>query len=127
MKKEIRVYVINVNETDADVMTLNDSDFMDIAEEQGNIMTTDTFTKLFNEERINSNTDVIRFIEVNGETTDKVIAWFESIDVPMLTEQLNTLRELEMNFDEDSMNGEACCGIGNMVSDLLIIIEDSKE
>jgi hypothetical protein len=56
-----------------------------------------------------------------------IMNWYSNIDVPMLTEQLNTLRELEMNFDEDSMNGEACCGIGNMVSDLLIIIEDSKE
>lgn len=53
-----------------------------------------------------------------------IMNWYDSIDKTMLEAQLNTLRELEMQFDDDSMNGEACCGIGNMVSDLLIIHED---
>ncbi len=53
-----------------------------------------------------------------------IMNWYNSIDKTMLETQLNTLRELEMQFDDDSMNGQACCGIGNMVSDLLIIHED---
>lgn len=71
MKKELRVYCININKVNIEVPNLNDSDFMDIAEEQGYVYTLDSFTRAFNiTETITSNYMMIRFIEV--ECTDKI-------------------------------------------------------
>lgn len=46
------------------VEELSDEDFIEIAEEQGLVYTLNGFTQAFNNENINSSTDIIRFIEV---------------------------------------------------------------
>ena len=70
--KELRVYVINIEDVDFErqmpvnttVEELSDEDFIGIAEEQGLVYTLNGFTQAFNNENINSSTDIIRFIEV---------------------------------------------------------------
>ena len=70
--KELRVYVINIEDVDFErqmpvnttVEELSDKDFIEIAEEQGLVYTLNGFTQAFNNENINSSTDIIRFIEV---------------------------------------------------------------
>lgn len=70
--KELRVYVINIEDVDFErqmpvnttVEELSDEDFIEIAEEQGLVYTLNGFTQAFNNENINSSTDIIRFIEV---------------------------------------------------------------
>lgn len=71
--KELRVYVIDIEEIDDDFLDnmgidqsvqLNDEDFITVAEEQGNVYTLNGFAQAFNHQDINSSTDIIRFIEV---------------------------------------------------------------
>lgn len=71
--KELRVYVIDIEEIDDDFLDnmgidqsvqLNDKDFITVAEEQGNVYTLKGFAQAFNDQDINSSTDIIRFIEV---------------------------------------------------------------
>ena len=70
--KELRVYVINIDEIDFEnEMPVNttvsqtlDEKFMNIAEKQGGVYTIQGFQNAFNEEKINTAVDVIRFIEV---------------------------------------------------------------
>ena len=71
--KELRVYVIDIEEIDDDFLDnmgidqsvqLNDEDFITVAEEQGNVYTLNGFAQAFNDQDINSSTDIIRFIEV---------------------------------------------------------------
>lgn len=71
--KELRVYVIDIEEIDDDFLDnmgidqsvqLNDKDFITVAEEQGNVYTLNGFAQAFNDQDINSSTDIIRFIEV---------------------------------------------------------------
>lgn len=70
--KELRVYVINIDEVDFESeMPVNitvsqtlDEKFMNIAEKQGGVYTIQGFQNAFNEEKINTAVDVIRFIEV---------------------------------------------------------------
>jgi len=64
---ETRIYVINVNDERAGdinvpLTELSDDEFMFEAEEQGKIYTLKGFEKDFNEEMINTHTDIIRFI-----------------------------------------------------------------
>lgn len=68
---ETRVYCINSEDYDYDadknieIYLLTDSQFMDIAEEQGLCYTLEGFQKAFNESsELNLTTDVIRFIQV---------------------------------------------------------------
>ena len=70
--KELRVYVINIEDVDFEtqmpvnttIEELSDKDFIEIAEEQGLVYTLNGFTQAFNNENINSSTGIIRFIEV---------------------------------------------------------------
>lgn len=74
MKKELRIYVINVNKVDFDVINLTDSHFMDIAEEQGTVYTVESFTHAFNiSETIKSDCMMLRFIEVEIEEPVKTL------------------------------------------------------
>ena len=64
---ETRVYVVDLGDArvdDVDVQGLTNEEFQFEAEEQGRVYTLDGFAEAFNSEEINSNTDVIRFIEV---------------------------------------------------------------
>lgn len=64
---ETRVYVVDLGDArvdDVDVQGLTNEEFQFEAEEQGRVYTLDGFSEAFNSEDINSNTDVIRFIEV---------------------------------------------------------------
>jgi hypothetical protein len=65
---EPRVYVINVNDERVadipDTDELTNEEFQFEAEEQGRVYTLDGFAEAFNSEEINSNTDIIRFIQV---------------------------------------------------------------
>jgi hypothetical protein len=64
---ETRVYVVDLGDArvdDVDLQGLTDEEFQFEAEEQGRVYTLDGFSEAFNFEDINSNTDVIRFIEV---------------------------------------------------------------
>lgn len=70
--KELRVYLIDVNEVDFEeempantsVLELSDDKFMEIAENQGNVYTINGFQNAFNEEEICVSNDFIRFVEV---------------------------------------------------------------
>ena len=70
--KELRVYVINVDDVDFEkempvntaVSELSDKMFIEIAERQGSVYTLQGFQNAFNNENINSSADIIRFIEV---------------------------------------------------------------
>jgi restriction endonuclease Mrr len=65
---ETRVYVINSHDDRVEyIVNLNDltnDEFMVEAEEQGRVYTLKGFQIAFNESEVNSETDVIRFIEV---------------------------------------------------------------
>ena len=71
--KELRVYVINVDDVDFEkempvntaVSELSDKKFIEIAERQGSVYTLQGFQNAFNNENINSSADIIRFIEVD--------------------------------------------------------------
>ncbi len=62
--KETRVYVLEVYPEHRDYSQLDNEDFMDIVEESGRIYTLEGFEKAFNAQEINSELDIIRFIEV---------------------------------------------------------------
>lgn len=69
MKKEIRVYAIGISmlddDYDKDIRTVTDSEFMNIAEEQGLVFTLNSFQESFNSnENISTDEHIIRFIEV---------------------------------------------------------------
>lgn len=59
--KEVRVYV--VDESEHNSTHLNDEQFMTLAEGLGRVFTLDRFQTAFNNEEINTNTDLIRIIE----------------------------------------------------------------
>lgn len=60
--KETRVYLVNVEKTHYDVTKMNNEDFMTEAERQGSVYSLKGFEKDFNEEIINSYTDIIKII-----------------------------------------------------------------
>jgi hypothetical protein len=67
--KEMRVYVINTHDERVedihDIFSLTDKEFMFEAEEQGRVYTLEGFQRAFNEFHINTEIDIIRFIEVS--------------------------------------------------------------
>ena len=67
--KEMRVYVINTHDERVedihDIFSLTDEEFMFEAEEQGRVYTLEGFQRAFNEFHINTEIDIIRFIEVS--------------------------------------------------------------
>ena len=61
--KEQRVYMIDIDDLDIPKFDkITDKIFMEISEKQGNVYSLGGFTKAFNGEEINSNTDIIRII-----------------------------------------------------------------
>ena len=60
--KETRIYLVNVEKTHYDVTKMNNEDFMTEAERQGSVYSLKRFEKDFNEEVVNSYTDIIRII-----------------------------------------------------------------
>lgn len=60
---ETRVYVVDSDEYEYDP-TMNDEDFMTLAEQGGRVYTLPTFQEAFNFGDVNAFTDVIRFINV---------------------------------------------------------------
>ena len=67
--KELRVYVINTHDERVEDMEkgfsdLTDEEFMFEAEEQGRVYTIEGFQRAFNESEVNTEIDLIRFIEV---------------------------------------------------------------
>jgi hypothetical protein len=67
VNSETRVYVVDLGDErvdDVDVQGLTNEEFQFEAEEQGRVYTLDGFAEAFNSEEINSNTDIIRFIQV---------------------------------------------------------------
>ena len=61
-QSETRVYVVDVEETDLDVIQINDDEFMNLAEEQGAVYTIQGFQEDFNKGLINPIVAEIRFI-----------------------------------------------------------------
>lgn len=61
---ETRVFVVNVDETELDVIQLNEDEFCSLAEQQGTVYTLEGFQKDFNKGFINAMTDEIRFYNV---------------------------------------------------------------
>ena len=66
MKKEIRVYVLNIECYDGEFCDLSDEEVMDIAEQFGDVYSLKGFERAFNddEDEVNPNYYCIRFIEV---------------------------------------------------------------
>ena len=63
--KELRVYVIDINEIEEiNLNEISDEQFMNIAEEQGIVYTLKGFETAFNRENVYTGLDYIRFIEV---------------------------------------------------------------
>ena len=62
-QSETRVYVVDSEENEYDP-TINDEDFMTLAEQGGRVYTLPTFQEAFNFGDVNTFTDVIRFINV---------------------------------------------------------------
>ena len=60
---EIRVYVVDAEEDEYDP-TMNDEDFMTLAEQGGRVYTLPNFQEAFNYGDVNTFIDVIRFISV---------------------------------------------------------------
>ena len=65
LKSETRVYVIDTfNVRERNWNDLTDEEFINLAEEDGNIYTLQGFQEAFNSQDINTEIDVIRFINV---------------------------------------------------------------
>jgi hypothetical protein len=60
--KEIIVYVINVDEIEGDYLKLTNDKFIEEAINQGTVYTIDNFVIAFNNEDINTFTQVIRIL-----------------------------------------------------------------
>jgi hypothetical protein len=65
-KKETRVYLIDLNEVELDegYRKLTDEEFMKVSESQGTVYSLAGFQQNFNNDMVNQNNSVIRFIEV---------------------------------------------------------------
>jgi len=62
---ETRVYVIDIfNVSERDWNTLTDEEFITLAKKNGNIYTLKAFQEAFNSQDVNTEIDVIRFINV---------------------------------------------------------------
>jgi hypothetical protein len=65
----IRVYGINIDDTEfEDINEISNDRWQDIAEECGLVWTLSVFANQFNESRINTESILIRFINVNSST-----------------------------------------------------------
>jgi hypothetical protein len=65
----IRVYGINIDDTEfEDINEISNDRWQDIAEECGLVWTLSVFADQFNESRINTESILIRFINVNSST-----------------------------------------------------------
>jgi hypothetical protein len=62
-----------------------------------------------------------------AEMLVRLLNWYDSIDKELLEKQFNVLCELNEQFDKDSINGETCEGVINMLGDLQGINEDLQE
>lgn len=60
---ETRVYVVDAEEDEYEP-TMNDEDFMTLAEQGGRVYTLPTFQEAFNYGDVNTSIDVVRFISV---------------------------------------------------------------
>ena len=67
--ENIRVYGINIDDTEfEDINEISNDRWQDIAEECGLVWTLSVFADQFNESRINTESILIRFINVNSST-----------------------------------------------------------
>jgi hypothetical protein len=67
--EDIRVYGINIDDTEfEDINEISNDRWQDIAEECGLVWTLSVFADQFNESRINTESILIRFINVNSST-----------------------------------------------------------
>ena len=64
MAKELRVYVLNIDIVENYNEYVTDEIFIELAEKEGTIYSLKGFQNAFNDELVNSSTDLIRFIEV---------------------------------------------------------------
>lgn len=65
----IRVYGINIDDTEfEDINEISNDRWQDIAEEHGLVWTLSVFADQFNESRINTESILIRFININSST-----------------------------------------------------------
>jgi hypothetical protein len=65
----IRVYGINIDDTEfEDINEISNDRWQDIAEECGLVWTLSVFADQFNESRINTESILIRFININSST-----------------------------------------------------------
>lgn len=62
--KEFRVYVVDMDVIETVDMFITDEIFMNLAQKTGRVYTLKQFQSLFNDEFIDSSTDLIRIIEV---------------------------------------------------------------
>lgn len=69
MKKEIRVYVLNIEVYDGEFCDLSDEEVMDMTEQFGDVYSLKGFERAFNdaEDEVNPDYYCIRFIEVGEE------------------------------------------------------------
>jgi hypothetical protein len=63
-QSETRVYVVDTRASDCFSNDLKDDEFMTLSEEQGRVYTLQGFQEAFNLEEINSDIDLIRFINI---------------------------------------------------------------
>jgi hypothetical protein len=67
--EDIRVYGINIDDTEfEDINEISNDRWQDIAEESGLVWTLSVFADQFNESRINTESILIRFININSST-----------------------------------------------------------
>ena len=64
MAKELRVYVLDIDIVENYNEYVTDEIFMELAEKEGTVYSLKGFQNAFNDELVNSSTDLIRFIEV---------------------------------------------------------------
>ena len=64
MTKELRVYVLDIDIVENYNEYVTDEIFMELAEQEGTVYSLKGFQNAFNDELVNSSTDLIRFIEV---------------------------------------------------------------
>lgn len=64
MSKEIRVYVLDIDTVETYEMYMSDEKFMELAENKGTVYSLKYFQSAFNDELVNTSTDLIRIVEV---------------------------------------------------------------
>jgi hypothetical protein len=64
MNKELRVYVVDANLLEVSYEELTDEEFVQEAENQGNVYSLVGFQEAFNDREIDSSVEVLRVIEI---------------------------------------------------------------